>query len=352
MQDILDFINLLKSGGMPPTTTQASVPGMAAPQNNDLVQQILSSRFQEPSLHDTANATFEGALAHKYIDPSSYAQNDLASSLDALNKISTYQENLAKAKLYSSGGTGSNGATMQIINGLMASNPGMTFDQALYQYQTGNRGGTRLTPNGIELTPGAVPAASAMAGGKTSATKQAEITTEAQANLPTVIDNAQTSIDVINETLNHPGLNANFGMTGMVFNRPGSPAADAAALLEQIKGGGFLTAYGQLKGGGQISNAEGDKATTAYVRMQKAQSVDAFKKAAKEYVGIIQKGVNRARNAAAGTNFNQGKTSVSQPVILNGATGERTILKTFHSPSTGKIKTVYSDGTEEITDGQ
>lgn len=326
MDNIADFLKLLQSGGMPPA---AGIPQTAMPDKapqNDLVQQILSSRFQEPSFHDTANATFEGALAHKYIDPSSYAENDLTSSLDALNKISQYKENIAKANLYNSGGTGTNGATMQIIQGLMGSNPGMTFDQALYQYQTGNRQGTKLGSNGIELTPGAINAAGTMKKAESQGTAigktQGEITTEAQANLPTVIDNAQTSINVINEALNHPGLNANFGMTGMVPNRPGTPAADAAALLEQIKGGGFLTAYGQLRGGGQISNVEGDKATTAYVRMQKAQSADAFRKAAKEYVGIIQKGVNRAKNAAAGANFNQGvmpeSTSVAQPVILKG----------------------------------
>lgn len=322
MDNIADFLKLLQSGGMPPATgmPQTAMPD-EAPQN-DLVQQILSSRFQEPSLHDTANATFEGALAHKYVDPSSYAANDFASSLDELNKLSQYQANLAKTKLYASGGTGSNGATMQIIQGLMSSNPGMTFDQALYQYQTGNRAGTKLTSNGIEPVPGAENTKILMNKAGSAGTEQGKINTEAQANLPTVIDNAQTSIDVINEALIHPGLNANFGMTGMVPNRPGSAAADAGALLEQIKGGGFLTAYGQLRGGGQISNVEGDKATAAYVRMQKAQSAEAFRKAAKEYVGIIQKGVNRARNAATGVNFNQGampvSTSTAKPVILQG----------------------------------
>lgn len=292
------------------------------------IQQLLGAR--EPVQPGLAGNALAGRFNTGYGD---YAQGVVQSALgkptlggqvtdsrinDQLKQLSAateMQKNLAQAGLYSKGGTGTNGATMQIVTALMNANPGMTFDQALYQYQTGNRQGTQLTPGGIQPTPGALSTLKQTEKTKKQGSDQGEITTQAQADLPKIIDNAQTSIDVINEALNHPGLEANFGMTGIIPNRPGSPASDAAALLEQIKGGGFLTAYGQLRGGGQISNVEGDKATQAYVRMQKAQSVNAFKQAAKEYIGIIQKGVERAKNTASGAVFD---SPPSPPVNLIG----------------------------------
>ena len=133
-----------------------------------------------------------------------------------------------------------------------------------------------------------------------AAAARGQAITTAQADLPRVIDNAQTSIDSINKALNSPGLDANFGMTGMVPNRPGSEASDAKALLDQIKGGAFLTAYGQLRGGGAITEIEGTKAEQAYARMQTAQSAAAFREAAKDYMDVINKGVLRAKNSASG----------------------------------------------------
>jgi hypothetical protein len=329
MQNILDFLNLVQSGGMPQAQPNYGLPqqpvmgntASQTPQNNDLVQQLLTARFQpEPNLHDTASSVFQGALAHKYIDPQSVASQGIADSITRLKTISDIQENVAKANLYSQGGSGSQ--TLKIAQGLMAENPGLTLADAVALAKSS--GSTPLTVKNGQITnlSGSVDAAGNMAYGKTGGSKRAEITTEAQANLPTVVDQAQTSINVIKDAINHPGMPANFGMSGLVPNRPGSASSDAKALLEQIKGGSFLTAYGQLRGGGQISNVEGTKAEQAYARMQTSQSFDAFKKAAQDYVNIIQKAVNRTKNTASGAIFDNPNTTPAQPVVLQGATDE------------------------------
>ena len=80
---------------------------------------------------------------------------------------------------------------------------------------------------------------------------------------------------------------------------PGTEAADFTVLLDQIKGKQFLEAFETLKGGGQITEVEGRKATEAMARMNTAQSENEFKAALQEFKGIVQQGVERAKQKAA-----------------------------------------------------
>jgi hypothetical protein len=95
----------------------------------------------------------------------------------------------------------------------------------------------------------------------------------------------------------HPGFEMTVGATLLPGARfvPGSPAADFQARFDQLKGESFLQAYETLKGGGQITNIEGEKGTQAINRMSLAQSEKEFIDAARELQGIIKKGVERAR---------------------------------------------------------
>ncbi len=47
-----------------------------------------------------------------------------------------------------------------------------------------------------------------------------------------------------------------------------SSPRDFNAMLDQVQGGAFLQAFESLKGGGQITQIEGEKATQAIVRAQ------------------------------------------------------------------------------------
>jgi hypothetical protein len=96
----------------------------------------------------------------------------------------------------------------------------------------------------------------------------------------------------------HPGFEMTVGATLLPGARfvPGSPAADFQARFDQLKGESFLQAYETLKGGGQITNIEGEKGTQAINRMSLAQSEKEFIDAARELQGIIKKGVERAQS--------------------------------------------------------
>lgn len=136
-----------------------------------------------------------------------------------------------------------------------------------------------------------------------AATKQKALNrVQANIDLPRVIDKASESIDLIDSLTSHPGFKISVGGSAPIGKLqsmvPGTPASDFARRMEQIQGQQFLQAFETLKGGGQITEREGEKATQAISRMNTAQSEKEFIDAANEFKGIIQKGVTRAKNAA------------------------------------------------------
>lgn len=159
---------------------------------------------------------------------------------------------------------------------------------------------------GNQPVAGAAPAnaafqgaqASAEAGGKVSGASEAQ----AVIDLPKVIDNADTAIKNVQELLTHPGFKASVGMgvPGMKYV-PGSAQADFRSRMDQVQGGAFLTAIDTLRGTGAITEVEGAKATAAKNRMSTATSEDAFNKAAKDYLDIIEQGVKQTYGKAGKT---------------------------------------------------
>ena len=141
-----------------------------------------------------------------------------------------------------------------------------------------------------------------MAASKTAATQQAKNKVEAVANLPKVVDQANESIKLIDDLVSHPGFELMVGKSNpageIAALMPGTAARDFKARFDQIKGKQFLEAFETLKGGGQITEIEGIKATQAISRMERAQSEEEFKNAGQEFQGIIRKGVERASNKA------------------------------------------------------
>lgn len=83
-----------------------------------------------------------------------------------------------------------------------------------------------------------------------------------------------------------------------VFGTPfmGTVEADFEARLSQIGGMQFLQAFQSLKGGGQITEAEGNKATEAMSRLQKTgQSEASYRKAIKDLRDVTQRAIIKAR---------------------------------------------------------
>ena len=139
-----------------------------------------------------------------------------------------------------------------------------------------------------------------IAGAKEGAKVAAEDAAKSAIDAPRVIDNADTAIRLSNELLKHPGMPMAVGTSSIlgIQHIPGTQAKDFMNRLDQVKGGAFLEAFNSLKGGGQITEVEGKKATDAIARMDNATSEEAFRAAVKDYQDIIRRGVNRVKMKA------------------------------------------------------
>jgi hypothetical protein len=103
-------------------------------------------------------------------------------------------------------------------------------------------------------------------------------------------------IGVIDKALTHPGRETATGLSSALDPRnfvPGTDAADFRAVLDQIGGTAFLQAFESLKGGGQITEVEGKKATEAIARLNRAQSDAEFKKSLNDLRQVMTTGYKR-----------------------------------------------------------
>lgn len=131
-----------------------------------------------------------------------------------------------------------------------------------------------------------------------SGTNDAKSAAEARANLPKVEDNATAILGMIESLSTDPYLDS---MVGPVSGRLPNVSADAARVqskMDQIGGQAFLQAFEILKGGGTITEIEGQKATEAIARLNTAQNPQDYRDALNELRSIVQRGVERARRSA------------------------------------------------------
>jgi hypothetical protein len=147
--------------------------------------------------------------------------------------------------------------------------------------------GMRWKPNGTsEMIP----------GGK--------VERETKVNAEKAARGGREAISTIDAMLKHPGLDTAVGLSGQIAPSNyiwGSDALGARALIEQVQGKAFLQAFESLKGAGQITQIEGEKATAAITRLQRYQSDEDFKAAAAEFRGVLANGVARSENRLVDT---------------------------------------------------
>ena len=119
---------------------------------------------------------------------------------------------------------------------------------------------------------------------------------------PKAIAQAEESIRLVDDLLKAPGFKQAVGASRLlgVQKVPGTAAKDFDIRLDQLKGQQFLQAFESLKGGGQITEVEGKKATDAIARMDAAGSEAEFTKAAREFQSVIRTGMERAKKAQTG----------------------------------------------------
>lgn len=80
----------------------------------------------------------------------------------------------------------------------------------------------------------------------------------------------------------------------------GTDAMDFQVVLDQLGGQAFLQAFETLKGGGQITEVEGKKATDAMARLNRKQSDAEFKRSLQDLREVVGAGLQRAKAGAGG----------------------------------------------------
>ena len=161
------------------------------------------------------------------------------------------------AKVLSYGGNMSNasqlgGATGVLAQRLMQSDPANfpTLESAIQFIQSGARQQANLKY--------AADIEAAKTAGKIKGT--------AQGSLPDVLINANSMLKDLNDLSSYTPdqLGSVYGMRGSIIGAiPGTESMKILALRNKILGKSFLDAYNTLKGGGQITEIEGTKATNA-----------------------------------------------------------------------------------------
>lgn len=112
---------------------------------------------------------------------------------------------------------------------------------------------------------------------------------------------ARDMLSVIDMLQTHKGRETATGVSGVLDPRnyiPGTNAKDFRVALDQLKGKTFLQAFESLKGGGQITEAEGKKATDAIARLNTAQSDKAFSEALSDLRQVVEGSLARQQGSA------------------------------------------------------
>lgn len=179
------------------------------------------------------------------------------------------------------------------------------FKRSTQPFQIGEIGGGKVVFNKstgkYEIATSAAQeaeGAGAIAKGTAEGKITGEQTATAQGDLPRIEDNADQLVKTLDAFEKHPGFKYVFGWDSMAPTIPGSSQAGALAYYDQIKGKNFLEAFNSLKGAGQITEIEGQKATDAIARLDRAQSEEDAKVALADLREVVEASRARARKKA------------------------------------------------------
>ena len=184
---------------------------------------------------------------------------------------------------------------------------GLTPSRGVSEVDTGT--GTQIIDKG---TGAPVRTIAKDVAGEASLREQGTAQGKALADVPRQVDNARLALDTINAIRSHPGKKYGLGVYGVVPGIPGTEQRGFVNLVDQAKGQVFLQAFNSLRGGGQITEAEGSKATQALARLDRAQSQPDFDKALDDLQSVIKSGLQRAETAATRRPALPGQGAASQ----------------------------------------
>ena len=129
-----------------------------------------------------------------------------------------------------------------------------------------------------------------------------------QLDVPTIQQNSQYMLDTIERLEKSSGFDAIFGSptfekafkggTGAGPAYPGSQAADAKGLREQVQDQAFLDVYDRLRGAAGITNIEGEKGQNAFANLKAAQSPEEARKNLQIIKEVVKKGLDNLNKKA------------------------------------------------------
>lgn len=146
--------------------------------------------------------------------------------------------------------------------------------------------------------------AATIAEQKEAGVVRGQTTGDAQVNLRSVIDGANSIVDIANKIRNHEGLDLVFnnflgGLNPSLFV-PNTPERNFAELLKQAQGTVFLQGFESVKGGGQITEVEGQKAEDKLLNLSKAQTKEQFLEGLNDFVATVMRAAKDTEAQARG----------------------------------------------------
>jgi len=122
--------------------------------------------------------------------------------------------------------------------------------------------------------------------------------------------------DEIKQIIEDPALEQALGPVESRLPTMREATARVESRIDKLAGQSFLQAREMLRGGGQITDFEGQRAEAAMARLNRAQSVADFKAALNEFNDAVAEGIRKLEAAAGGQDYdpsaiNQGANKTS-----------------------------------------
>lgn len=188
-------------------------------------------------------------------------------------------------------------AAGNILSGQAAVDAVTAGNAAEAQSRGDNSGAATAARNDANVNNGG-DAARVIAQGSATGTAQAAATQSLSGD----ITSAETALAQIAAVRDDPSLGVVTGSfqgnLGEKFFMGSQPATDLLVKIKQLNGVAFLQAFESLKGGGAITQIEGQQAKDAIARLDRAQSMETYQASLDELSGILRKGLENSKKKA------------------------------------------------------
>ena len=288
----------VKSGGLVDALALAANSLRMDPDPN--LAQVIQARQERRTLNERGNRTIEWLSQQP--DGAPFVQM-IAAGGDPASVIKLYQENRAgsetpaafrslEAQAKAAGlqpGTKEYQDFMLYGGGTKETIPASFQALDMQAQAAGLKPGTPEYEN-FMLTRGAYDTALSRAAGAAAGASQIDLQGAALS--------AGRALKMVDDILADPALPS---MVGPIQGRLPDVSPEAqrfASRLNQLKGTAFLEAYNMLRGGGQITENEGNKAEQAMIRLNTAQSEEDFRLALQDFKDAVIMGYQKLQARA------------------------------------------------------